>query len=104
MSFGDGESELFSLHSFISRPDPSPPTAWNHPLPCSTLMKRLLEIDIFRGLLLVIMVINHTPSPIREATTQPLGFVSAAEAFVFVSACLCGLIFSRKSKAAAWWN
>jgi hypothetical protein len=59
-------------------------------------MKRLLEIDIFRGLLLVIMVINHTPSPIREVTTQPLGFVSAAEAFVFISACLCGLVFGRK--------
>lgn len=48
---------------------------------------------------MLIMVINHTPSPIRELTTQPLGFVSAAEAFVFVSACLCGLIFSRKFKS-----
>lgn len=61
-------------------------------------MKRLMELDTFRGLLLLIMVINHTPSPIRELTTQPLGFVSAAEAFVMVSACLCGLIFSRKLK------
>ena len=63
-------------------------------------MKRLLEIDTFRGLLLLIMVINHTPSPLREVTTQPLGFVSAAEAFVFVSAYLCGLIFSRKLKSS----
>lgn len=59
-------------------------------------MKRLLEIDIFRGLLLLLMVANHTPSPVRAVTTQPLGFVSAAEAFVFISALLCGLIFSRK--------
>ncbi len=59
-------------------------------------MNRLLEIDALRGLLLVIMVINHTPSPLRTLTSQPLGFVSAAEAFVFVSACLCGLIFGRR--------
>lgn len=63
-------------------------------------MKRLLEIDVFRGLLLLVMVINHTPSPVRAVTTQPLGFVSAAEAFVFVSALLCGLIFSRKLQSS----
>ncbi|HPE74072.1 MAG TPA: OpgC domain-containing protein, partial [Candidatus Competibacter sp.] len=59
-------------------------------------MNRLLEIDALRGLLLVLMVINHTPSPLRTLTNQPLGFVSAAEAFVFVSACLCGLVFGRR--------
>lgn len=59
-------------------------------------MRRLPEIDIFRGLLLLIIVINHTPSPAREFTTQPLGFVSAAEAFVFISAFLAGLVFSHK--------
>ena len=59
-------------------------------------MNRFLEIDALRGLLLVLMVINHTPSPLRNLTNQPLGFVSAAEAFVFVSACLCGLVFGRR--------
>ncbi|MCB1777616.1 MAG: OpgC domain-containing protein [Candidatus Competibacteraceae bacterium] len=59
-------------------------------------MQRLLEIDILRGILLLVMVINHTPSPLRGITTQPLGFVSAAEVFIFVSAFLCGLIFSRR--------
>lgn len=59
-------------------------------------MERLLKIDVFRGLLLLIMAANHTPSPVRAITTQPLGFVSAAEVFVFISAFLCGLIFSRK--------
>ncbi|QQS53261.1 MAG: OpgC domain-containing protein [Candidatus Competibacteraceae bacterium] len=59
-------------------------------------MNRFLEIDALRGLLLVLMVINHTPSPLRSLTNQPLGFVSAAEAFVFVSACLCGLVFGRR--------
>lgn len=68
--------------------------------PFSTAMNRLLEIDALRGLLLVIMVINHTPSPLRTLTSQPLGFVSAAEAFVFVSACLCGLIFGRRLHGA----
>jgi hypothetical protein len=59
-------------------------------------MKRLLGIDVLRGLLLLIMVSNHTPSPVKSLTNQPLGFVSAAEGFVFISAFLCGLIFSRK--------
>ncbi|MGB5064970.1 MAG: OpgC domain-containing protein [Candidatus Competibacter sp.] len=59
-------------------------------------MNRFLEIDTLRGLLLVLMVINHTPSPLRSLTNQPLGFVSAAEAFVFVSACLCGLVFGHR--------
>ncbi len=63
-------------------------------------MNRFLEIDALRGLLLVIMVINHTPSPLRTLTSQPLGFVSAAEAFVFVSACLCGLVFGRRLHGA----
>lgn len=59
-------------------------------------MERLLKIDALRGLLLLIMVANHTPSPARNLTTQPLGFVSAAEAFVFVAAFLCGIIFNHK--------
>ncbi|MCP5420369.1 MAG: OpgC domain-containing protein [Gammaproteobacteria bacterium] len=59
-------------------------------------MNRLIGFDVFRGLLLLIMISNHTPSPLRPLSNQPLGFVSAAEGFVFISAFLCGMTFSRK--------
>jgi hypothetical protein len=61
-------------------------------------MKRLIEIDILRGFLLLMMVVNHSPSPLRIFTDQPIGFFSTAEAFVFVSAFLAGLLFQRRSE------
>ncbi len=61
-------------------------------------MKRLIEIDILRGFLLLMMVVNHAPSPLRIFTDQPIGFFSTAEAFVFVSAFLAGLLFQRRSE------
>ena len=44
------------------------------------------------------MVVNHAPSPLRIFTDQPIGFFSTAEAFVFVSAFLAGLLFQRRSE------
>ena len=61
-------------------------------------MKRFIEIDILRGFLLLMMVVNHAPSPLRIFTDQPIGFFSTAEAFVFVSAFLAGLLFQRRSE------
>jgi hypothetical protein len=55
-------------------------------------MERRIELDILRGLLICLMVVDHTPNPLRELTDQPLGFVSTAEGFVFISAYLVGLI------------
>src|SRR5580704_419985 len=61
-------------------------------------MKRLIELDILRGILLLMMVVNHAPSPLRVVTDQPLGFFSTAEAFVFVSAFLAGILFQRRTE------
>jgi hypothetical protein len=61
-------------------------------------MKRYLELDIVRGFLLVLMVVNHSPSPLRRFTEGPFGFFSTAEAFVFISALLAGLLFERRSE------
>jgi hypothetical protein len=61
-------------------------------------MKRLIELDILRGVLLLMMVVNHAPSPLRVFTDQPIGFFSTAEAFVFVSAFLAGLLFQRRTE------
>jgi len=59
-------------------------------------MKRLVELDVLRGFLLLMMVVNHAPSPLRRVTDQPLGFFSTAEGFVFVSAFLAGLLFQKR--------
>jgi hypothetical protein len=61
-------------------------------------MKRLVELDVLRGFLLLMMVVNHAPSPLRRITDQPLGFFSTAEGFVFVSAFLAGLLFQKRSE------
>ncbi|MBV8142912.1 MAG: OpgC domain-containing protein [Verrucomicrobia bacterium] len=61
-------------------------------------MKRLIELDILRGVLLVMMVVNHAPSPLRVFTDQPIGFFSTAEPFVFVSAFLSGVLFQRRTE------
>jgi hypothetical protein len=61
-------------------------------------MKRLIELDILRGVLLLMMVVNHAPSQLRVFTDQPIGFFSTAEPFVFVSAFLAGLLFQRRTE------
>ena len=59
-------------------------------------MKRMVELDVLRGFLLLMMVVDHSPSPLRQLTDQPIGFFSTAEAFVFISALLAGLIFQKR--------
>jgi hypothetical protein len=59
-------------------------------------MKRLIELDFLRGILLLMMVVNHSPSSLRRFTDQPIGFFTTAEAFVFVSAFLAGLLFRKR--------
>jgi len=61
-------------------------------------MKRFVELDILRGFLLLMMVVNHAPTYLRIFTDRPIGFFSTAEAFVFVSAFLAGLLFQRRSE------
>lgn len=53
-------------------------------------MPRRTDVDVLRGLLLVIMVLSHLPTRLRLYSAQPLGFVSAAEGFVFLSAFAAG--------------
>jgi hypothetical protein len=59
-------------------------------------MKRMVELDVLRGFLLLMMVVNHSPSPLRLLTDQPIGFFSTAEPFVFISALLAGLLFQKR--------
>src|SRR5208337_4077026 len=59
----------------------------------SAQMKRFIEFDMLRGVLLLMMSVDHSPSSLRRFTDQPLGFFTTAECFVFVSAFLLGSFF-----------
>jgi hypothetical protein len=61
-------------------------------------MKRFIEYDVLRGVLLLMMIVDHSPSALRRLTDQPLGFFSTAECFVFVSAFLAGLLFRKRAE------
>jgi hypothetical protein len=58
-------------------------------------MQRHLELDAARGLMLVWITFTHLPTVVSAYVNQPLGFVSAAEGFIFLSALFTGLIYSR---------
>ena len=48
------------------------------------------------GPLQLMMVVNHSSSSLRRFTDQPVGFFTTAEAFVFVSAFLAGILFRKR--------
>ncbi|MFT4045643.1 MAG: OpgC domain-containing protein [Solimonas sp.] len=62
-------------------------------------MRRHLEFDALRGLLLVLMTLTHLPTRFSSYSSQAFGFVSAADGFVFLSAFLTGAIYAPKFAA-----
>ena len=58
-------------------------------------LERLPELDALRGLFLVWMTLTHLPTRMSDVVNSPLGFVSSAEGFVFVSALLAGRLYFR---------
>lgn len=65
------------------------------PLPVSD---RRWELDALRGLMLVLMTLTHMPTMYSLPLGQPLGFVSAAEGFVLLSACLAGRVYGARAR------
>jgi hypothetical protein len=59
-------------------------------------VQRFVQIDGLRGLLLVMMLMNHLNIFLNKYTYEPFGFVSAAEGFVFLSGLVAGLVYTRK--------
>lgn len=59
-------------------------------------LARLPELDALRGFFLVWMTLAHLPTHLSDLVNQPLGFVSSAEGFIFLSALLVGRIYIRK--------
>lgn len=60
-------------------------------------LDRRPELDAMRGLFLVWMTLTHLPTRFSDFVNSPIGFVSSAEGFVFVSALLVGRLYIRES-------
>ena len=58
-------------------------------------MTRKPELDALRGLMLLLITVTHVPTTIADRLSQPFGFVSAAEGFVFLSALLVGSVYTK---------
>jgi hypothetical protein len=54
-------------------------------------LPRLATVDSLRGVLLVVMTINHLPGPHRDYTFDTVGYFTVAEGFVFISGLIAGL-------------
>jgi hypothetical protein len=59
-------------------------------------LERRPELDALRGLFLVWMTLTHLPTRFSDFVNQPIGFVTSAEGFVFLSALLVGRIYVRE--------
>jgi len=58
---------------------------------------RIVTLDVLKGMMLVLMAVNHVPSPIHKYTSQPFGYVSAAEGFIFISALVLGILLRKRA-------
>ncbi|MGV2980062.1 OpgC family protein [Camelimonas sp. ID_303_24] len=65
--------------------------------------RRVETIDMWRGLVLVVIFINHVPGNLLEhLTMKNFGFSDSAEAFVFVSGLAVALAYFPKLNAGDW--
>jgi hypothetical protein len=68
--------------------------------------RRMPELDALRGLFLVWMTFTHMPTRFSDFVNQPVGFVSSAEGFVFLSAMLVSHVYLREAMddVGAMWT
>jgi hypothetical protein len=63
---------------------------------------RDMRFDAIRGLLLISMATMHVPTLVSHFLNEPLGFMSDAEGFIFLSACMAGLAFGKAYMQTDW--
>ena len=63
---------------------------------------RDMRLDALRGYFLILMAAVHVPTPVSHALQEPLGYNGAAEGFIFLSACLAGLVYGKNYLQAGW--
>jgi hypothetical protein len=74
------------------------------PQPIIAVQGRDERLDMFRGLALVMIFINHVPGTFYESfTNRNFGFSDAAEAFVFMSGIAAGLAYSNRFRSGNRW-
>jgi hypothetical protein len=60
------------------------------------------RLDALRGLFLIIMAGVHVPTPLSHVFQDPTGCNGAAEGFIFLSACLAGIVYGRTYWQSDW--
>jgi hypothetical protein len=72
------------------------------------MQDRIEELDALRGLMLVWITCTHLPTVLSAYINQPLGFFSATEGFIFLSALFTGRIYfriaERNGYGTMWWK
>ena len=70
--------------------------------PSKAAPTRDMRLDAIRGLLLISMTAVHVPTLVSHFLDEPLGFMSDAEGFIFLSACLAGMAYGRTYRQRDW--
>ena len=70
--------------------------------PPKATANRDMRFDAIRGLLLISMTAVHIPTLVSHFLNEPLGFMSDAEGFIFLSACLAGLAYGKAYRQTDW--
>ena len=67
---------------------------------------RDLRLDLFRGLALWLIFLDHIPANVVNwLTIRNYGFSDAAEIFVFISGYTAAFVYGRTMQSAAsWWR
>lgn len=60
-------------------------------------MKRDVQIDAIRGFCLILMTVSHIEGPVNKLTFELMGFMGGAEAFVFLSGLVAGLVYCKRA-------
>ncbi len=63
---------------------------------------RDMRLDALRGLFLIVMAGVHVPTPVSRVMQDPVGYNGSAEGFMFLSACLAGIVFGRTYSQGGW--
>lgn len=72
--------------------------------PSEAASGRDARLDMFRGVALVMIFVNHVPGTVYENyTSRNFGFSDAAEAFVFMSGMAAGLAYSSRFRTGPLW-
>ena len=77
-------------------PAPSAPVRLLTPVPATPPPERDLRLDLFRGLALWLIFLDHIPSNVVSwITIRSFGFSDATEIFIFISGYTAAFVYGR---------